>query len=116
MFLLLYIVVGWVGGWLFGRSREGKGYGPSMDVVWGIAGGALGGLLMFSAGLSGYGKTVLTTLAAMVCAVFFTTLTGLMLGRRIVSRQLCEFPTPDGSKNYERDSARKHWPSGNIRL
>ena len=92
MSLLLWIFVGWGAGWLAGRSLEGKGYGPSMDVVMGIAGALVGGFLMRSTGLSGYGETVLTTFAAMSCAVLFTTLTGLVNGRRIYSRQLWESP------------------------
>lgn len=90
MLILLWVFVGWVAGWLAGRSLEGNGYGPSMDVVMGIGGAILGGLLMRSTGLSGYGQTIITTLVAMICAVLFTTFTGLMNGRRIYSRQLWE--------------------------
>lgn len=88
MQLLWWMTVGLVAGWLAGRSLEGNGYGPSMDVAMGIGGAVVGGLLMRSAVPSGYGDMILTTFAAMICAVLFTTLTGLVNGRRIYSRQL----------------------------
>lgn len=48
MLMVLWIFVGWAVGWLIGRSLEGKGYGRSVDVVMGISGGGLGGLLTCS--------------------------------------------------------------------
>ena len=102
MNLLLCICVGWITGWLTGRNREGKGYGPSMDVVMGISGGVVGGLLMRSAGVSGYGQAAFTTLAAMSCAVLFTRMMGLVSGRRIYCRQLSGSPAPGGSKKQQR--------------
>ena len=88
MSLLLWILVGWAVGWLTGKSLEGKGYGPSMDVIMGIGGAVLGGTLARSAGLSGYAGTIVGTFAAMIFASFFTILAGLVNGRRLYSRRL----------------------------
>lgn len=88
MLMVLWIFVGWATGWLTGRSLEGKGYGRSMDVVMGIGGGVLGGLLTGSVGLAGHPETILGTLAAVVCAALLTTLTGLVNGGRIYSRPI----------------------------
>ena len=88
MDVLLWIFVGLVGGWLAGKSLEGEGYGPSVDIAMGIGGAVLGGIVMRSLGFSGYAGTAFTTLVAITCAVLLTTLTALGNGRRIYSRQL----------------------------
>lgn len=88
MHLLLWIFVGLVAGWLTGKSLEGEGYGPSMDIVMGIAGALVGGVVMRSLGFSGYGGTAFATLVAIICAVLLTSLTALSNGRRVYTRQL----------------------------
>ncbi len=86
--LLLWVVVGLFGGWLAGRSLEGNGYGPSMDGVMGIGGAIVGGLLISLGSFSGSWKLILSSFAAMSCAALFTTLAGLISGRKIYSRPL----------------------------
>jgi uncharacterized membrane protein YeaQ/YmgE (transglycosylase-associated protein family) len=54
----------------------------------GIGGAVVGGLLMRSVGLGGYGGTIITTLVAMIGAVLLTLLAGLVNGRRMSARQL----------------------------
>jgi len=98
MLLLLWIFVGWVTGWLAGKSLEGNGYGPSMDITMGVGGAVVGGLLAHPTGSSGYISTILATLVAMSCAVFFTVFAGLINGRRIYSRQLWEPSVREASK------------------
>ena len=88
MHLLLWIFVGFVGGWLAGKSLEGEGCGPSVDIAMGIGGAVVGGIVMRSLGFSGYTGTTFATLVAVACAVLLTTLTALSNGRRIYSRQL----------------------------
>jgi uncharacterized membrane protein YeaQ/YmgE (transglycosylase-associated protein family) len=83
MYLLIWIFVGLVAGWLAGKSLEGNGYRPSMDLAMGVGGGVVGGFLMRSVGFSGYGGTVLTTFMAVCCAALVTILAGLMNGRTI---------------------------------
>jgi uncharacterized membrane protein YeaQ/YmgE (transglycosylase-associated protein family) len=99
MVLLVWVLVGWLSGWLAGRSLEGNGYGPSMDVVMGIGGAVLGGLLMRSTGVSGYAAAILTTLAAVVCAVLFTTVAALVNGRSFYTRQLSQMPVRPRFRN-----------------
>jgi uncharacterized membrane protein YeaQ/YmgE (transglycosylase-associated protein family) len=88
MYFLSWIIVGLVTGWLAGKILKGNDYGPIMDIVMGTGGAVAGGLLMQSAGLGGYGGTILTTLVAMIGAVLLTLLAGLVNGRRMYARQL----------------------------
>jgi uncharacterized membrane protein YeaQ/YmgE (transglycosylase-associated protein family) len=88
MYLLAWIVIGAVVGWASGRVFQGNGYGPLMDILMGIAGAVVGGLLVRSAGFVGYGGTVITALVAMVGAVLVTMLAAYVNGRRVYARQL----------------------------
>ncbi len=53
----------------------------------GIGGAVVGGFAMNSAGLGGYGGTIITTLVAMVGAVLLTAVAAYINGRRIFARQ-----------------------------
>jgi uncharacterized membrane protein YeaQ/YmgE (transglycosylase-associated protein family) len=88
MYLLAWIVIGAVVGWGAGRVFQGNGYGPLMDSLMGIGGGIVGGFLTRIAGFDGYGGTIVTSLVAMVGAVFLTALAAYINGRRIYARQL----------------------------
>ena len=88
MYLLAWIVIGAVVGWGSGRVFQGNGYGPFMDILMGIGGAVVGGLLVRSAGFVGYGGTVIKALVAMVGAVLVTTLAAYVTGRRVYARQL----------------------------
>lgn len=88
MYFLAWIGIGAVVGWGAGRVFQGNGYGPLMDALMGIGGAVVGGLLTRSAGLSGYGRTVIPALVAMVSAVLLTSLAAYVNGRRIFARQL----------------------------
>jgi uncharacterized membrane protein YeaQ/YmgE (transglycosylase-associated protein family) len=41
-----FVVVGGLAGWVAGKIMTGKGYGPLLDVMLGIAGGILGGWII----------------------------------------------------------------------
>jgi uncharacterized membrane protein YeaQ/YmgE (transglycosylase-associated protein family) len=86
MYILLWALVGLAAGWLAGRSLEGEGYGPGMDISMGIGGALIGGILMRTNGFSGIGGTVLATVVAMTAAALLTTIAALGNGRRIYSR------------------------------
>jgi uncharacterized membrane protein YeaQ/YmgE (transglycosylase-associated protein family) len=88
MYFLSWIIVGLVAGLFAGKILKGDGYGPVMDIVMGIGGAVVGGLLMRSVGLGGYGGTIITTLVAMIGAVVLTLLAGFVNGRRMSARQL----------------------------
>ena len=87
MYLMLWILVGVVVGWLAGKSLEGNGYGRSMDLVMGAGGAMGGGLAVQAVGYSGYGGTAVAAFAAICCAAVLTILAALMNGRTIYSRE-----------------------------
>jgi uncharacterized membrane protein YeaQ/YmgE (transglycosylase-associated protein family) len=88
MYLLAWIVIGAVVGWGAGRVFQGNGYGPLMDTLMSMGGAVVGGFAMSSAGLGGYGGTIITTLVAMVGAVLLTVLAAYVNGRRLYARHL----------------------------
>jgi uncharacterized membrane protein YeaQ/YmgE (transglycosylase-associated protein family) len=85
VYLLSWILVGAVAGWLAGKILKGNDYGPTMDIGMGIGGAIAGRLLMRSAGLDGYNRAITTTV---VGAGIFTVIAGLVNGRRMSARQL----------------------------
>jgi uncharacterized membrane protein YeaQ/YmgE (transglycosylase-associated protein family) len=88
MYWILWISVGFLAGWLTGRSLEGEGHGQFMDITMGIGGAVVGGFLMHTARFSGAGGTILATLAAIIGAALFTTVAALSTGRRVYTRPL----------------------------
>jgi uncharacterized membrane protein YeaQ/YmgE (transglycosylase-associated protein family) len=88
MYLLLWIPVGLLVGWLAGKSLEGNGYGRSVDLIMGVGGAVVGGLIMRSAGFSGYSGTVFATFVAVCCAALLTIIVALANGRTVYSRVL----------------------------
>jgi len=88
MYFVSWTIVGLVVGWFGGKILKGNTYGPFMDIGMGIGGAIAGGLLMRSAGPSGYRGIILTTFMAMIGAVLLTLLAGFVSGRRMYARQL----------------------------
>jgi uncharacterized membrane protein YeaQ/YmgE (transglycosylase-associated protein family) len=88
MYLLAWIFIGVVVGWAAGRVLQGERYGRSLDILLGVGGAVAGGFLMRSAGLAGYGGTIVTTMVALIGAVLLTVLTAYVNGKRIYARQL----------------------------
>jgi uncharacterized membrane protein YeaQ/YmgE (transglycosylase-associated protein family) len=88
MYFISWIIIGLAAGLFAGRILKGDGYGPVMDIVMGIGGAVVGGLLMRSAGFGGYWGAIGTTLVAMIGAVLLTLLAGFVNGRRMSAEQL----------------------------
>jgi uncharacterized membrane protein YeaQ/YmgE (transglycosylase-associated protein family) len=88
MYLLAWIVIGAVVGWGTGRVFQGNGYGPFVDILMGVGGAVVGGLLTRSVGFGGYGGTIITALVAMIGAALVTMLAAYVNGRRVYARQL----------------------------
>lgn len=88
MHLLAWVGIGAVVGWGVGRVFQGNGYGPFMDILMGIGGAVVGGLLTRSAGSGVYGGTIITTLVAMISAALVTMVAAYVNGRRVYARQL----------------------------
>ena len=88
MHLLAWVGIGAVVGWGAGRIFQGNNYGPFMDILMGIGGALVGGLLTRSVGFGGYGGTIITTLVAMISAALVTVVSAYVNGRRVYARQL----------------------------
>jgi uncharacterized membrane protein YeaQ/YmgE (transglycosylase-associated protein family) len=88
MYLISWITVGLVVGWLSGRALKGHGYGPIMDIAMGICGAVASGLLMQFTGVRGHSGTIVTVLVVMIGAALLTLVAGLVNGRRLYARQL----------------------------
>jgi uncharacterized membrane protein YeaQ/YmgE (transglycosylase-associated protein family) len=88
MYLISWITVGLVVGWLSGRALKGNGYGPLMDIAMGVCGAVASGLLVQSTGVSGHRGTILSVLVAMIGAALLTLVAGFVNGRRLYARQL----------------------------
>lgn len=88
MHLLAWVGIGAVVGWGVGRVFQGNGYGPFMDILMGVGGAVVGGLLTRSVGFGGYGGTIITTLVAMISAALVTMVAAYVNGRRVYARQL----------------------------
>ncbi len=67
--LVWWIVVGLIAGWAAGKIMKGGGYGPVVDILLGIAGGIVGGVLLGLLGIHGEGL-IGSILVAIVGAVF----------------------------------------------
>lgn len=88
MYLISWITVGLVVGWLSGRALKGHGYGPLMDIAMGVCGAVAGGLVMQTAGVSGHRGNIVTVLVVIIGAALVTLVAGFVNGRRLYARQL----------------------------
>jgi uncharacterized membrane protein YeaQ/YmgE (transglycosylase-associated protein family) len=74
--LLLFLLIGGIAGWVAGQITKGKGFGLPGNVVVGVLGAMLGGLLFRVLGLYPY-----SFLGALVTAVVGSTLLLILLRR-----------------------------------
>ncbi|AXC10244.1 Transglycosylase associated protein [Acidisarcina polymorpha] len=72
MFILWWIIVGLIAGFLTGKLMKGSGYGPILDIVVGIVGAVVGGFIMQALGFAGQGGLIYTILVAVIGAVLLT--------------------------------------------
>lgn len=83
MYIVWWIIVGLIAGWVTGKLMKGSGYGPLMDIVVGIVGAVIGGFIMQNVfGESSSGGLIYTILVAILGAVILTWLIRLVTGRR----------------------------------
>ena len=78
MFLLWWVLVGLIAGFITGKLMQGSGYGPLMDIIVGIVGAVAGGFIMKTLGFAGEGGMVYTIVVAVVGAVLLTLLLRLV--------------------------------------
>jgi uncharacterized membrane protein YeaQ/YmgE (transglycosylase-associated protein family) len=53
--MIRWLIVGLMAGWLTGKIVRGHGYGVFMDIVLGLVGGVIGGILFRAVGIAAYG-------------------------------------------------------------
>ncbi len=82
MFILWWIIVGLIAGWITGKIMKGTGYGAIMDIVVGIVGAIIGGFIMRALGFAGQGGMIYTIIVAVIGAVILTLIVRLVTGRK----------------------------------
>jgi uncharacterized membrane protein YeaQ/YmgE (transglycosylase-associated protein family) len=82
MFILWWIIVGLIAGFITGKLMKGSGYGAIMDIVIGIVGALVGGFIMRALGYAGRGGMIYTIIVAIAGAVILTLLLRLITGNR----------------------------------
>jgi len=85
MFILWWIIVGLIAGFITGKIMKGSGFGTLMDIVVGIVGAVIGGFVMRAVGFAGEGGLIYTILVAVIGAVILTWLIRLITGSRVHS-------------------------------
>jgi uncharacterized membrane protein YeaQ/YmgE (transglycosylase-associated protein family) len=78
MFIIWWIIVGLIAGFITGKLMKGSGFGPLMDIVVGIVGAVAGGFIMRALGFASEGGLIYTILVAVVGAVLLTLLIRLV--------------------------------------
>jgi uncharacterized membrane protein YeaQ/YmgE (transglycosylase-associated protein family) len=82
MFIIWWIIVGLIAGFITGKIMQGTGFGALMDIVVGIVGAIVGGFIMRALGFAGQGGLIYTILVAVLGAVILTFILRLVTGRR----------------------------------
>lgn len=82
MFIIWWIIVGLIAGFITGKLMKGSGFGPVMDIVVGIVGAIIGGFIMRALGFAGQGGLLYTILVAIIGAVVLTLLIRLISGNK----------------------------------
>ncbi len=83
MFILWWIIVGLIAGFITGKLMKGSGFGTLGDIVVGIIGAIVGGFIMRALGFAGQGGMIYTILIAVVGAVVLTFILRLVSGNRV---------------------------------
>ena len=84
MYFLSWIIVGLVIGRLTGQLLGGRGYGPIVDIVMGIAGAVAGGFIVLLASSPAHAGVVYTGLAAILGAAILTGISVYAKGAKAV--------------------------------
>jgi len=82
MFILWWILVGLVAGFITGKLMKGTGFGWWMDIIVGIIGAVIGGFIMRAFGFAGEGGLLYTILVAVGGAVLLTLVVRLFTGTK----------------------------------
>lgn len=82
MFILWWILVGLIAGFVTGKLMKGTGFGWCMDIIIGIVGAVIGGFIMRAFGFAGDGGLLYTILVAIGGAFILTFLLRLVTGNK----------------------------------
>ena len=82
MFILWWVLVGLVAGFITGKLMKGSGFGWWMDIIIGIVGALIGGFIMRAFGFAGDGGLLYTILVATGGAILLTLLLRLFTGSK----------------------------------
>lgn len=83
MYIIWWIIVGIIAGWITGKIMSGGGYGALMDMVIGLIGALIGGFIMRAVGFAGSGGIIYTILVAVFGAIILTLLLRLVTRGRV---------------------------------
>ncbi len=81
-YLMWWILVGLIAGFITGKLMKGSGFGVIGDIIIGIVGALVGGFIMRSLGYVGRGGLTYTIAIAILGAVVLTLLLRLVTGNR----------------------------------
>jgi uncharacterized membrane protein YeaQ/YmgE (transglycosylase-associated protein family) len=82
MFIIWWIIVGLIAGFITGKIMKGSGYGVLGDIIVGIIGAVIGGFIMRSLGHAESGGLIYTIIVAVIGAVILTFVLRLISGKR----------------------------------
>lgn len=82
LYILSWVVLGALAGWITGRFVKGTQFRPWVGAIMGVAGALAGGFLMHYDGIPGHIEIVSTTLSAVFGAVVLTALIAYVNGRK----------------------------------
>ena len=85
MFIIWWIIVGLIAGFLTGKLMKGSGFGAVGDIIVGVIGAVVGGFIMQHLGYAGSGGLIYTVFVAVVGAVLLTLLLRLATGNRALN-------------------------------
>jgi uncharacterized membrane protein YeaQ/YmgE (transglycosylase-associated protein family) len=82
MFILRWILIGSLAGWVTGKMMKWNTVGWIQDISMGIAGAMIGGFVMRGFGFSAQGGSFYAILVAIMSAVLLTLSVRVFLGRK----------------------------------
>ena len=82
MFIIWWIIVGLISGFVTGKLMKGSGYGTIGDIIVGIVGAIIGGFIMRAVGFAGEGGMIYTIIIAIIGAVLLTLLLRMITGNK----------------------------------
>jgi uncharacterized membrane protein YeaQ/YmgE (transglycosylase-associated protein family) len=85
MFIVWWIIVGFLAGVLTGKLMKGNTFGSVRDTLTGIAGALIGGFIMRGLGFSAEAGSLYAVLVAILGGVLLTFAVRMFLGRRTIA-------------------------------